>query len=208
MNPTRCLGPLPQEPSVATYKVLPGERAPQTYAELDAWLASRTPVRSVNMLGGDFWLVSQFRPDRPVADWVVTFDNTYYQYATMLVLGDDGLHREFETGADSDINDVPRGTAAVALTSGHRYAVVIHVTSMFFTAMPRIDVQTRAQYHQRRTNESALMLGSLGVLFGLGVFILFVGFVDQGSQLHALRVPGADPSVGMGVLFLACRRVG
>ena len=174
-EPYPLFGPLPQEPSVATYKVLPGERAPQTYAELDAWLASRTPVRSVNMLGGDFWLVSQFRPDRPVADWVVTFDNTYYQYATMLVLGDDGLHREFETGADSDINDVPRGTAAVALTSGHRYAVVIHVTSMFFTAMPRIDVQTRAQYHQRRTNESALMLGSLGVLFGLGVFILFVG---------------------------------
>jgi diguanylate cyclase (GGDEF)-like protein len=36
-------------------------------------------------------------------------------------------------------------------------------------------VQTRAEYHKRHTNELALMLGSLGVLFGLGVFIMFVG---------------------------------
>ena len=174
-EPYPLFGPSPQEPPIATYKAALGDHAPQSYAELGAWLASRTPVRSVNMLGGDFWLVSSFRPNRPVADWVVTFDNTYYQNAVITVLGDDGLRREFETGADTGINDVPRGAVAITLTPGHRYTVVIHVTSMFFTAMPRIDVQTRAQYHQRRTNESALMLGSLGVLFGLGVFILFVG---------------------------------
>ena len=174
-EPYPLFGPRPQEPSVVTYKAAPGEQAPQNYAALSAWLAGRTPVRSANMLGGDFWLVSRFSPNQPTSDWVVTFDNTYYENAKLVVIGDDGLHQEFETGADTEVNDVPRGAAAVTLAPNHHYAVVIHVTSKFFTAMPRIDVQTRVQYRKRRTNESALMLGSLGVLFGLGVFILFVG---------------------------------
>jgi diguanylate cyclase (GGDEF)-like protein len=173
--PYPLFGPPPQEPAVATYKAALGERVPATYGELDNWLAQRTRLPSINMLGGDFWLVSRFSPDQRISDWVVTFDNTYYDNATILVLGDDGLYRQFESGADTGLNDLPRGTAAVTLTPGHHYAIVIHVTSKFFTAMPRIDVQTRQQYRKRRTNESALMLGSLGVLFGLGVFILFVG---------------------------------
>ena len=127
------------------------------------------------MLGGDFWLVSRFSPGRTVSDWVVMFDNTYYDNATILVLGDDGLYRQFESGADTGLNDMPRGTAAVTLAPGHHYAIVIHVMSKFYTALPRIDVQTRLQYHKRRASEATLMLGSLGVLFGLGIFILFVG---------------------------------
>ncbi len=174
-EPYPLFGPRSQEPSVATYKAAPGEQAPQNYADLGTWLAERTRVRSVDMLGGDFWLVSQFSPNQSGSDWVVTFDNTYYENAKFVVLGDDGLRQTFETGADTDINDVPRGAVAVTLAPNHHYVVVVHVTSKFFTAMPRIDVQTRTQYHRRRTNESALMLGSLGVLFGLGIFILFVG---------------------------------
>jgi diguanylate cyclase (GGDEF)-like protein len=168
-------GPPPQEPVVLTYKATPSEPPPSTYAELDSWLAARHRVPSINMLGGDFWLVCRFSPGQITSDWVVTFDNAYYDDASILVLGDDGLHRLFESGADTGANDTPRGTAAVTFAPGHHYAVVIHVMSKFYTALPRIDVQTRPEYHKRRTNESALMLGSLGVLFGLGIFILFVG---------------------------------
>ncbi|MBM7125349.1 7TM diverse intracellular signaling domain-containing protein [Dyella flava] len=175
LTPYPLFGPPPQEPAVTTYKAVPGEHAPATYGELDNWLAQRARVPSINMLGGDFWLVSRFSPGRTVSDWVVMFDNTYYDNATILVLGDDGLYRQFESGADTGLNDMPRGTAAVTLAPGHHYAIVIHVMSKFYTALPRIDVQTRLQYHKRRASESALMLGSLGVLFGLGIFILFVG---------------------------------
>jgi diguanylate cyclase (GGDEF)-like protein len=174
-DPYPLFGPRCEEPAVSTYKVMPGEQAPTNYADLASWKTQRTPVTRVNMLGGDFWLVSQFTPDQPGHDWVVTFDNTYYENAKIVVLGDDGLVRQFESGANTGTNDMPRGTAAVPLSPGHHYAVVIEVSSKFYTAIPRIDVQTRAEYHKRHTNESALMLGSLGVLFGLGVFIMFVG---------------------------------
>jgi diguanylate cyclase (GGDEF)-like protein len=174
-EPYPLFGPAPQEPPVATYTATADEHAPSGYAELDGWLAKRTRLPSINMLGGGFWLVSRFTPRQPASDWVVTFDNTYYDNASIWVLGDDGLYKQFETGVDIGVNDMPRGMAAVPLALGHHYAVVIHVSSKFYTALPRIDVQTRAEYHKRRTNESALLLGSLGVLFGLGVFILFVG---------------------------------
>jgi diguanylate cyclase (GGDEF)-like protein len=174
-DPYPLFGPRCEEPAVLTYQYQSGDHAPSDYADLAAWQLQRTPVARVNMLGGDFWLVSHFTPDQAVNDWVVTFDNTYYDNAKLVVLGDDGLLQRFESSADSSTNDMPRGTFSVHLSAGHRYAVVIHVSSKFFTAIPRVDVQTRLEYHKRRTNESALMLGSLGVLFGLGVFILFVG---------------------------------
>ena len=185
-EPYPLFGPPLQTPAVMSFKALPDEQAPLNYADLDSWLAGRTAVPAVDMLGGSYWLVARFAPDRPAPDWVVTFDNTYYDNADILVLGDDGFHKQSQSGADTGINDMPRGTMAVRLAAGHHYAVMIHVTSKFYTALPRIDVQTRAQYHQRRTTESALMLGALGVLFGLGVFILFVGLWirDRGYTLY------------------------
>lgn len=188
-RPFQLFGPASQSPPLATYRAESNGQAPQNYAQLDHWLDARARLPSVNMLGGDFWLVARFTPTQTASNWVVTFDNTYYDSARMLVLGDDGSQQQVETGAAADANEVPRGVAAVTLTPGHRYAVVIRVTSKFFTAMPRVDVQTRTEYHQRRTNESALMLGSLGVLFGLGVFILFVGLWirDQGYRLYGCQ---------------------
>ena len=173
-RPFPLFGPATQEPAMATYKAVPGEQPPQRYAMVDAWLAQRERVSHVNMLGGSFWLIAPFDPVHD-SDWVVTFDNTYYEHAHIVVLGDDGLNETFETGTDLGTNEVPRGVAAVTLAPGHHYVVLIQVASTFFTAMPRIDVQTRASYRKRRINELALMIGSLGVLFGLGVFILFVG---------------------------------
>ncbi|HTV85303.1 MAG TPA: diguanylate cyclase [Dyella sp.] len=173
-QPFPLFGPAAQEPALATYMAAPGEHVPQSYAGLAPWLAQRQPVAHVNMLGGSFWLVARFDPVGD-SDWVVTFDNTWYEHAHIVVLGDDGLRRAFDTGSGLGTSEAPRGVAPVTLVPGHHYAVLVQVTSTFFTAMPRIDVQTRAQYRKRRINELALMIGSLGVLFGLGVFILFVG---------------------------------
>ncbi|QNK00156.1 sensor domain-containing diguanylate cyclase [Dyella telluris] len=168
-------GQPPLEPPVATYRATSGDLPPQAYAELPAWLAARQRLPSINMLGGNYWLVAPLQTPDDDAEWVVTFDNTYYRRANLVILGDDGSRQRLEAGRGIDTNVMLRGTVPTTLRSGHRYAVVIQVTSPFFTALPRIDLQTREAYRRRLTNESALMLTSLGVLGGLGVFILFVG---------------------------------
>lgn len=200
-DPYSLFGPKCQEPSIATYQAMPNEHAPPSYTALDAWLSGHVPVPRVNMLGGDFWLVSTFTPNQPTHDWVVTFDNTYYDSANIVIVGKDGLRREFESGVDAGLSDMPRGTGAASLSPGQPYAVVIHVRSKFFTAIPRIDVQTRAEYHRRRTNESALMLGSLGVLFGLGVFILFVGMWIRDRSYTLYGCQALILVVGWGFFF-------
>jgi diguanylate cyclase (GGDEF)-like protein len=174
-QPWSLFGQPPLEPTVTVYRALSGDLPPHDYGELPAWLASRHPLASVDMLGGDFWLVAPLATPDDQRDWVVTFGNTYYQRATLLILGDDGSRQRQEAGRGIDTNFMLRGTVPTTLVPGHRYAVLIHVTTPFFTAPPRIDLQTREAHRRRLTNESALMLGSLGVLGGLGVFILFVG---------------------------------
>ncbi|MBE1161462.1 sensor domain-containing diguanylate cyclase [Dyella acidiphila] len=185
-EPYSLFGPPLRTPTVLVYGASADEPAPPGYAALDHWLVAHPSLPRIDMLGGSFWLVARFTPTQSATEWVVTFDNTYYDNADIWVLGDDGLRRQSESGADTGINDMPRGTLPVKLTAGHHYAVVIHVTSKFFTALPRIDLHTRAQYHQRRISETALMLGALGILFGLGVFILFVGLwiKDRGYTLY------------------------
>lgn len=179
-EPHALFGQPPREPPVSTYRASPDESPPADYRALPAWLAARQPVAAVSMLGGEFWLVAPLQPLPGHADWVVTFGNTYYQRASILVLGDDGTRELVEAGRGIDTNFMLRGTAAVTLREGHRYVAVIRVATPFFSALPRIDLQTREQYRRRLTNESALMLVALGVLGGLGVFILFVGLWTQG----------------------------
>lgn len=174
-QPWSLFGQPPLEPTLTAYHALSGDLPPHDYGELPAWLAARHPLASVDMLGGDFWLVAPLSTPDEQRDWVVTFGNTYYQRATLLILGDDGSRQRLEAGRGIDTNFMLRGTVPTTLVPGHRYAVLIHVTTPFFTAPPRIDLQTREAHRRRLTNESALMLGSLGVLGGLGIFILFVG---------------------------------
>jgi len=174
-QPWSLFGQPPLEPPVTAYRALSADLPPHDYTELPAWLAARHPVDAVDMLGGDFWLIAPLASPDDQRDWVVTFGNTYYQRATLLILGDDGSRQRLEAGRGIDTNFMLRGTVPTTLLPGHRYAVLIHVTTPFFTAPPRIDLQTREDHRRRLTNESALMLGSLGVLGGLGIFILFVG---------------------------------
>lgn len=174
-QPWSLFGQPPLEPSITTYRALPGDSPPQDYRELPRWLTARQQLASVDMLGGEFWLVAPLEVPDDQTDWVVTFGNTYYQRASLRVLGDDGTRQRLDAGRGIDTNFMLRGTLPATLHAGHRYAVVIRVAAPFFTARPRIDVQTREAYRRRLTNESALMLGSLGVLGGLGIFILFVG---------------------------------
>ncbi len=170
------------EPAVATYRALPGEQPPQDFRTLSAWRASRQAIPRISMYGGDYWLVASLPPTFLDRDWVVTFSNTYYRQASLHVLGDDGTRQSFDAGRGIDTNFMLRGLAPVNLQPGHRYAVVIRVTTPFFTAPPRVDLQTREQYRRRLTSESALMLLSLGVLCGLGVFILFVGLWTRNAS--------------------------
>nr|WP_199043608.1 diguanylate cyclase [Dyella sp. ASV24] len=174
-QPWSLFGQPPLEPPVTAYRAFSGDLPPHDYGELPAWLAARQPLDSVSMLGGDYWLVAPLQTSDDAPDWVVTFGNTYYQRASLLILGDDGSRQRQEAGRGIDTNFMLRGTVPAALRAGHRYAVVIRVSTPFFTALPRIDLQTRDAHRRRLTNESALMLIALGVLGGLGLFILFVG---------------------------------
>lgn len=174
--PVALFGQAPLEPPLGTYRALPGEQPPRDYDDLQAWLAARQPLASVSMLGGDYWLVAPLEaPPSAQPDWMATFGNTYYRHAHMLILGDDGTRQEQPVGRGLDTSFVLRGTMPARLRQGHRYALVIRVSTPFFSALPRIDLQPREAYHRRLTNESALMFISLGVLGGLGVFLLFVG---------------------------------
>lgn len=174
-EPLPLFGPAPLETTLTTYQATAHDVPPADFAGLASWTAAHHGLRGVSMLGGTYWLVAPLPAVTGSSTWVVAFNNTWYRHASLLVLGDDGSRQAFATGSGSGSDLMLRGIVPVNLQPGHRYTVVIHVDTPFFSAPPRIDLQTSEQYRRRLTNESALMFLSLGVLGGLGVFILFVG---------------------------------
>ncbi|WP_157971425.1 diguanylate cyclase [Dyella sp. C9] len=173
--PVPLFGPSPTELPLTIYPAAANDAPPTDFTALASWLMPRHPLPRVNMLGGDYWLVAPLPPVSSTQDGVVAFNNTWYRRATLQVLGDDGSMQAFSAVRGSGGDPMLHGTGPVRLQAGHRYVAVVRVTTPFFSAPPRIDLQTAEQHHRRLANESALMFLSLGVLGGLGVFILFVG---------------------------------
>lgn len=200
-EPVSLFGPALPDTPVAIYDVGQGDHGPSSFSALPAWEAAHNHRSMVDMLGGDYWLVTRFAPTGRTSDWVVTFANTWYEHAQIEVLGSDGSLRRIAISHANDGDFLLRGSARLALAPGRQYAIIVHVGTPFFTAWPRIDVQTMAQYRRRATNETMLMLGALGVLGGLGVFILFVGLWTANRSYVLYGLQALTLLLGWGFFF-------
>lgn len=188
-EPLSLFGPSYENTPVTTYAGAPGEQAPKSHTDLPAWLAQHQRIAGVNMTGGHFWLVTQFTPSAKNDRWVVAVANTWFQRARVVVLGDNGVRRAFDVGDASSGGTILQQGVAVDLPPGHRYTILASVTAPFYTSLPRIDVQSPGSYRQRLINETVLTLGALGLLGGLGFFIVFVGLWirDYSFLLYGLQ---------------------
>jgi diguanylate cyclase (GGDEF)-like protein len=174
-GPVPLFGPALADTPAATYQRADDENAPPSYAALPAWLEAHKPLPKVDMLGGDFWLLARFSPTQPTTAWSVAFANTWYRRAVIVILGDDGSRQEFAVGQHAERHLMFYHGVEVRLDPGHDYAILVGVSTPFFTSLPRIDIETLAQYRQRHANETVLTIATLGLLCGLGVFVFFIG---------------------------------
>ncbi|HET8899370.1 MAG TPA: diguanylate cyclase, partial [Rhodanobacteraceae bacterium] len=188
-EPLPLFGPrLPNTP-VTTYERSGDEAAPASYSSLTRWLNHHAKRDSVSMFGGNYWLLTRFRHNQPDSRWSVSFANTWFRQARVVILGDDGSRQAFELGQQLggtllDYHGVP-----ARLEPGHEYAILVAIKTPFFTSLPRIDVETRTHHRQRHANETVLTLATLGLLCGLGLFILFIGLWirDRSYQLYGAQ---------------------
>ena len=176
-TPLSLFGPAPRALSVpiSIHDASPDGQPPASFATLPAWLQAHPGRASVDMQGGHFWLVSRFEHHEAGSDWTVALANSFYAHADLYLLGEDGSIQHRRSGVDEPAEFLLHRGRSVEMRPGIRYAIVIAVDTPFFTSLPRIDVQTRADYQRRVLNESVLSLISIGGLTALGTFILFVG---------------------------------
>ncbi|MCB1560288.1 MAG: GGDEF domain-containing protein [Xanthomonadales bacterium] len=187
--PLSVFGPAPavlSEP-VRVYQAGVDDAPPSDLAALQDWQRRHRSLENVDMRGGRFWLVTQFRHDASDSDWVVALANTFYAHADLYLLGSDGSVQRRSSGIDETAEFMLHGGRSVRIEAGVEYAIVIAVDTPFFTSLPRIDVQTRSDYQRRVIDESVLALVALGGLTALGTFILFIGIWirDRSYLLYA-----------------------
>lgn len=188
-EPVSLFGPAYANTPETVFLATDDDQPPADFAALDHWIKAHSAQRNVDMLGGSFWLLTQFRPhqdssEHDTSEWSVSFGNTWYQSATLTILGDDGSRQVFPLDRVDSRQIMARHAVKAQLLPGHEYAILAKVQTPFFTSLPRIDVQTMAAANVRDVNETILTLGTLGLLTGLGIFVLFIGlWIGERSYL-------------------------
>lgn len=174
-EPFSLFGPAFADTPETVFRALPGDQPPADFAALGSWVEAHTSLSKVDMLGGSYWLLTRFQHDQPISAWSVSLANTWYRDATVTILGDNGSRQVFPLDRGQSHSLLAYYGVEAKLLPGHEYAILIEVTTPFFTSLPRIDVQPMAEYYRRQANETVLTLGTLGLLTGLGIFVLFFG---------------------------------
>ena len=188
-EPLSLFGPPFADTPVTTLQRNGNEPAPASFDMLERWMNGHARVANVDMLGGNYWLVTRFKSSQPIREWSVSFANTWYQRADITILGDDGSRQQFELdwrGGDSLLGF---HGVEVRMAPGHEYVILVATRNPFFTSLPRIDVQSMTDYQRRHANETVLVIATLGLMGGLGVFIFFIGLWinDRSYQLYGVQ---------------------
>lgn len=175
-EPFSLFGPPFADTPETVLQALPDDAPPTKFAEVDRWIEAHEVLPGVDMLGGRFWILTRFRPESRKSAWSVTLANSWYRHATITILGDDGSRQSHAADRDGSRSILAYHAVETQLSPDHEYVILVEVATPFFTSLPRIDVQGIEAFHQRQTNEIVLTIATLGLLTGLGVFVLFVGF--------------------------------
>ncbi len=156
---------------------------PQSAAALAGWQRQQQRVAAVDMLGGDFWLLTSFQPQR-TADYVVVPGNTFFARADVRVYRDVRLRAGATTAGAVQRGAVGIGVSntnalhrvvALHLSAGERYQILVRMRTPFFTSLPRVDIYPGDVFTQRMRNETLLTLMALGCLLALGIFNGLIG---------------------------------
>ncbi len=147
---------------------------PESSAELKNWQHQQQRLATINMLGGDFWLLSEFQPKQS-GDYIVVPGNTFFERAEVRVYGGTDITQKGTVGIGIDNRNLLHRAISLKLESSTRYQILVRMRAPFFTSLPRVDVYPSEVFTQRMRNETLLTLMALGCLLALGIYNALIG---------------------------------
>ena len=165
------------------------------------WLARKTPVAHVSLLGGRYWFHATVRNDSPVTQWVIDPHASLMEHVGGWVYVGSQPPQTFVTGYHADTPYMLHYGSDITLPRGSSAHVLLRIDSRYFARLPGIDIQPKADYRRTVISENVLALFALGALLTLALYnvFMFLGTRDKALLYYALYLLAA--TAGWGLTF-------
>ncbi|WP_457329152.1 7TM diverse intracellular signaling domain-containing protein [Rhizobacter sp. P5_C2] len=174
---------------------------PPDVDRLADWLARKTPVAHVSLLGGRYWFHATVRNDSPATQWVIDPHASLMEHVGGWVYVGGQPPQTFVTGYHADTPYMLHYGSDITLPRGSSAHVLLRIDSRYFARLPGIDIQTKADYRRTVISENVLALFALGALLTLALYnvFMFLGTRDKALLYYALYLLAA--TAGWGLTF-------
>jgi diguanylate cyclase (GGDEF)-like protein len=174
---------------------------PPDVDRLADWLARKTPVAHVSLLGGRYWFHATVRNDSPATQWVIDPHASLMEHVGGWIYVGGQPPQTFVTGYHADTPYMLHYGSDITLPRGSSAHVLLRIDSRYFARLPGIDIQTKAEYRRTVISENVLALFALGALLTLALYnlFMFLGTRDKALLYYALYLLAA--TAGWGLTF-------
>lgn len=174
---------------------------PPEVDRLADWLARKTPVERVSLLGGRYWFHATVRNGTSTTQWVVDPHASLMEHIGGWVYVGDAPPQTFVSGYHADTPYMLHYGSDITLPRGGSAHVLLRIDSRYFARLPAIDIQPKAEYRRIVISENVLTLFSLGALLTLALYnlFMFLGTRDKALLYYALYLLAA--TAGWGLTF-------
>jgi diguanylate cyclase (GGDEF)-like protein len=174
---------------------------PPDVDRLADWLARKTPVAHVSLLGGRYWFHATVRNDSPATQWVIDPHASLIEHVGGWIYVGGHPPQTFVTGYHADTPYMLHYGSDITLPRGSSAHVLLRIDSRYFARLPGIDIQTKAEYRRTVISENVLALFALGALLTLALYnlFMFLGTRDKALLYYALYLLAA--TAGWGLTF-------
>jgi diguanylate cyclase (GGDEF)-like protein len=174
---------------------------PPDVDRLADWLARKTPVDHVSLLGGRYWFHATVRNDSPATQWVIDPHASLIEHVGGWIYVGGQPPQTFVTGYHADTPYMLHYGSDITLPRGSSAHVLLRIDSRYFARLPGIDIQTKAEYRRTVISENVLALFALGALLTLALYnlFMFLGTRDKALLYYALYLVTA--TAGWGLTF-------
>ena len=174
---------------------------PPDVDRLADWLARKTPVDHVSLLGGRYWFHATVRNDSSTTQWVIDPHASLMEHIGGWIYVGDPPPQTFVTGYHADTPYRRHYGSDITLPRGSSAHVLLRIDSRYFARLPGIDIQPKAEYRRTVISENVLALFALGALLTLALYniFMFLGTRDKALLYYALYLLAA--TAGWGLTF-------
>lgn len=154
---------------------LAGEEAfPADEQALAAWLEQPHAPAQLSLLGGAYWLYTEFRLPPAGSDWVFNPDNTLIEQVEARIYAPDGAVQTLLTGYRHRHDYLLHYGKRLPLLPGQDYRILVRFSSPYFASYPNFSLLPETQYRRQSTRETLVAVGCVGALAALAIFNLFI----------------------------------